>query len=285
MMRGMHDVPEWVASHFGGPADQLASVLEIPGRRLNVGFLRDMLSGTPLGHPLHPALTDVAIGSWSSAVLVDLTGERGADAARRLVGLGVLAAIPTALSGWSDWLDTKGDQRRVGAIHAAGNAVVTGLFLGSWVARSVGKRRAGVGLAALGASLAGATAYLGGHLVYAEGVGVDVTTFETVPKRWTRVAELEEVPDGDMTVADLEGVPILLVRTGDSIAALHDRCTHRGGPLHRGTLEEGTVTCPWHGSCFRTDDGAIVHGPASIPQRRLDCRVRDGGIEVRRGVR
>src|ERR671937_1857433 len=63
--------------------------------------LKDLLSGTWLGHPLHPPLTDVVIGAWTSALLLDLLGGEDAEAAAdRLVGAGVLAAVPTAAPGF-----------------------------------------------------------------------------------------------------------------------------------------------------------------------------------------
>src|SRR6185437_10417920 len=103
----------------------------IPG-----GALKDGLSGTWLGHPLHPTLVMVPIGSWTSATLIDLAlGGRSSPAARRLVGLGVVAALPSAVSGLADWSDTDGAEQRVGLTHATLNAVAVGLFAASWWAR------------------------------------------------------------------------------------------------------------------------------------------------------
>src|SRR6187549_1971906 len=83
------------------------------------GPLKDLLSGTWLGHPLHPMLTDLPIGFWTSAWMLDIVGgERDRDAARRLIGAGVLCALPAALSGAADWSDTEGASRRVGVVHA-----------------------------------------------------------------------------------------------------------------------------------------------------------------------
>src|SRR5205823_7828125 len=84
--------------------------------------LKDLLSGTWLGHPLHPPLTDVVVGAWTSALLLDLlAGEDAEAAADGLVAAGVVAAVPTALSGLSDWADVRGGSRRVGTMHALGN--------------------------------------------------------------------------------------------------------------------------------------------------------------------
>jgi nitrite reductase/ring-hydroxylating ferredoxin subunit len=77
-------------------------------------------------------------------------------------------------------------------------------------------------------------------------------------------------------------VPVLLTRQDGRVYALADRCSHRGGPLHQGEVADGCVTCPWHGSVFRLEDGSVVRGPAAYPQPALDVRVEAGGILVRR---
>src|SRR3712207_4816695 len=66
----------------------------------------ELLSGTPIGHPLHPLLVTVPIGSWTSSLIFDLTGNR--EAADGLIGIGLVAALPTALAGASDWRHTSG---------------------------------------------------------------------------------------------------------------------------------------------------------------------------------
>lgn len=113
-------------------------------------------------------LTDVAIGSWTSAWLLDLFGgpptDRAADA---FVGVGVLAAAPTAWTGWADWMRLDAPARRTGVVHATANAVASALYAGSWLARRRGNRRLGVGLGHAGATAATASAFLGGHLAFA----------------------------------------------------------------------------------------------------------------------
>ncbi|GAA4851217.1 hypothetical protein GCM10023221_33380 [Luteimicrobium xylanilyticum] len=153
----------------------LASRLVEPLQRLadlvpRGGTLDSVLRGKPLGHPLHPALSDVPIGLWTSAVVLDLSGRRYERAARRLVGLGLLAVAPTALAGLADWRTTEPPARGAGAAHAALNSAGAALLAGSWVARRRGHRARGVLLALAGTGAAGAGAYLGGHLVFVEDV-------------------------------------------------------------------------------------------------------------------
>jgi nitrite reductase/ring-hydroxylating ferredoxin subunit len=102
-----------------------------------------------------------------------------------------------------------------------------------------------------------------------------------VPTEWTDVCSEAEVAGDRGLLVHAEGVPILLVRSGGQITALADRCSHRGGPLHEGTVGNGCVTCPWHGSRFRLRDGAVDHGPATRPMSTFDVRVLDGRVQVR----
>ena len=124
--------------------------------------------------------------------------------------------------------------------------------------------------------------HLGGHLSFVEGVGVNQTAFEKGPEEWTPTVSEAELSEGQAVCAKAGDAQVLLVRDGDGIHALDDRCTHRGGPLHEGEVADGCVTCPWHGSRFRLADGSVERGPASSPQPLYETRVVDGKVEVRR---
>lgn len=264
------------------PAEAIAKQVR---NLLPPGPVKDALSGTWLGHALHPLLMAVPLGTWLSAVLLDLVGGRESEkAADRLVTTGLLAAAPTVATGWSDYADsTVGNERvrRIGIVHAVANAVGIGFFAASRLARAHDNRGRGKALALGGFGLLGVGGHLGGHLSYAEGVGVDNTVFETYPEEWTRVLDDAELRDGEPKRVDVGDVPVLLVRDGGSIHALADRCVHRGGPLSEGEISDGCVTCPWHGSRFRLSDGSVERGPAAYPQPALEARVSGGGIEVR----
>ncbi|HEY3718173.1 MAG TPA: Rieske 2Fe-2S domain-containing protein [Jatrophihabitantaceae bacterium] len=261
-------------------AEAVASLVK---RALPRGAVRDTASGTHLGHPLHPALVAIPVGSWSAASYLDLSGgKRNRRAARRLVGLGNLAAVPTALTGANDWAYTAGAERRVGFVHALLNDVALTLFAGSWFARRRGHHLKGVVLSLAGTGAMSAGAWLGGHLAYGLGVGVDTTAFQHAPKEWTDVAAETDVVADKPLRGDAAGVPVVLIRRGTRVVALADRCTHRGGPLDEGELDAGTITCPWHGSRFCVDDGAVVEGPATRPAPVFDTRVTGGRVEVRR---
>lgn len=268
------------AQVLDAPADAVA---ELVGKWLKPGLIKDVLSGTGTGHPAHPILILLPLGSWASAFFLDFIGpkdEGSAIAARRLIVIGNLAALPTALTGLSDWADTQGAERRVGLVHAALNVTALGLFTASAIARRTHARGAGVLTGALGMGLVSASGWLGGHLAYARGVGTDTTAFEVAPSNWTDVAAVEDVTEKPLRV-DAGGVAVLLLHHAGELRALSDRCTHRGGPLHEGTVEDGCIECPWHGSRFRLTDGQIARGPATRPQRAFEVRTVEGRVEVR----
>jgi nitrite reductase/ring-hydroxylating ferredoxin subunit len=250
---------------------------------LGAQLAKDVLGGRWLGHPLHPPLTDVTIGTYTSALLLDwLGGAESRPAARRLIGLGLLSATPTVAAGAHDWADAEfGDAavRRIGLVHAACNLTANSLFAASYAARHRGQD--GRVLALAGGAALGAAAYLGGDLSFAKGVGVDHTVFEDGPEDWTDVLAADELGDDPRSV-DADGTAVMVVRYGGEVYALSDHCSHLGGPLHEGTIADCTVTCPWHESVFDLRDGSLVHGPAAYPQPAWDVRTRAGRIEVRR---
>jgi nitrite reductase/ring-hydroxylating ferredoxin subunit/uncharacterized membrane protein len=246
---------------------------------------KDALSGDWLGHALHPVLTDVPIGTWTSALLLDWIGGRhGEEAAERLIAVGLTAAAPTFASGWVDWAYSTAANplvRRVGIVHAVANGGGTALMGASLVARRRGNRGRGKALALAAGGLMGVGAYLGGHLSFAEGIGVDQTAFEAPPDDWAAVMSEAELADGRPRAVKVGDVAVLVVRHQGELHALSDRCSHRGGALHEGEIVDGCVKCPLHGSVFALRDGSVRGGPSPYPQPLWETRVRDGQIELR----
>ena len=249
------------------------------------GPVKDALTGRWLGHALHPLLTDVPIGTWTSAVLLDwLGGHSARDAADRLIGIGLLAAGPTAVTGWTEWGEAEATDpavRRVGLVHAASNVAAVGLFAASLALRRRGARAGGKLFALAGTAALGAGGFLGGHLSYARGVGVDQTAFEDRTRSWTPVLREADLPEGSSRYAEVDGVGVMVARWEGTVHALSNRCSHRGAPLDEGTLADGCVICPRHGCTFRLADGAVVRGPSPYPQPRWDVRLRGGVVELR----
>ena len=248
----------------------------------------DLLHGTWLGHPLHVVLTDVPLGSWTAAAVLDVLEEktgsstmgRGADAA---IALGLAGAAGAAITGLADWSKIGGGQpRRIGLAHGLLNATATVCYVTSLCLRRTHSRRAGRRFALLGLMVSSVAAYLGGHLVFKEKIGVDHTADHSPPEDFLPVLAEAELREEELRRVQADGMPVLLVRRGQRIYAIAETCAHLGGPLSEGKLEDTAVRCPWHGSRFSLEDGRVLEGPSVHAQPVLDVRVRDGQIEVRR---
>ena len=251
--------------------------------RLGRGEVKDAVSGTWFGHAVHPPLTDVVIGSFLGASLLDLLGGNG-KSSERLLGVGLLAALPTALTGANDWADTEiADDavRRVGLVHASANYSALVLYAASLNARRHGAQGRGVGLALAGTAVMTVGGYLGGHMSYTRGVGPNQTAFDPGPDDWTPVGDTNAFQDGEPQAALAQDTPVLLVRHGDGIHAIHNRCSHRGCLLSEGEAEGHVITCACHGSQFDVRDGSVIRGPASAGQPAFEARERDGQVELR----
>jgi nitrite reductase/ring-hydroxylating ferredoxin subunit/uncharacterized membrane protein len=242
---------------------------------------RDFLYGTWLGHSLHAAVITVPVGSWSATMVFDVMGEK--RAADLSLGLGLVGAAGAAVTGAAQWQDTTNEEapRRLGALHALMNVAATTLMAGSWILRQRGRRGAGVTLSTLGLGVNLASAWLGGELAYELGIGVNHAAFEKPPTKWTDVAAVRGLVAGKPRRVDVDGTPVLLLRQGDRIRAIGATCPHLGGPLDEGSVEGDTVTCPWHGSVFCLDDGALIHGPAMMPVAAYEVRVEEGRVAIR----
>ena len=242
---------------------------------------RDFLYGVWLGHSLHAAVITVPIGAWTATGVFDLMGEE--RAADLCLGLGLLGAAGAAITGAAQWQDVTNQEqpRRLGALHAMLNYAATGLMAGSWLLRRQGRRQEGVALSTLGLAVNLSSAWLGGELAYDLGIGVDHAAFESPPSDWTDVAALDDLTDGKPQRVEANGTPVMLLRQGEQIRAVGATCPHLGGPLDEGQIDGITVTCPWHGSVFRLDDGALRHGPAMMPVAAYEVRITNGRVEIR----
>jgi nitrite reductase/ring-hydroxylating ferredoxin subunit/uncharacterized membrane protein len=263
-------------------ADQLSKAVyaAVP----NATVRKDVLAGTWLGHPLHPLLTDLTVGAWTGAFLLDALGTDSTDAAAdALIAIGALSAVPTAASGLVDWSDTGNPERRVGVVHAIGNTTALLLYSVALAMRRAGIRGPGRALSLAAFAVASGSAYLGGHIAFGRGVGVDQNAFEEPQTDWRAVVSAEALSEGNSISADLDGTPLLLYRSGKRIFGLVSRCSHRGGPLNEGDIDDRaeSVTCPWHASTFDLESGDVLRGPATAPQPAYEVRTRDGMVEVR----
>ncbi|GHC16760.1 hypothetical protein GCM10010308_35470 [Streptomyces vinaceusdrappus] len=264
-------------------ADAVIDKLTGSVRALPLGRARDALHGRWLGHPVHPLMVQVPIGSWMSAAVLDLLPGRTRGAGL-LVGVGLAAVGPAALAGAVDWAELHRQQTRVGLVHAVANTAAVGLYGASLLCRLTGRATAGRAYGFLGLTAVGLGGMLGGHLAYRQASGANHA--EEVPhvvgEGWHRIGTVDEFPAGRPVRRAVDDVPVLVVReTGGTFHALADRCSHLAGPLSEGTVADGCVECPWHGSVFRLSDGWNVRGPATAPQPAFDTRVVDGHVEIR----
>lgn len=248
--------------------------------------VKNLLNGTWLGHPLHPVLTDVPVGSWTCTFLLDVLASRDDETGLRTasditLATGLAAAVGSAVTGWTDWSDTYGRERKVGLLHGVTMGTSISLYLFSLLARLGGARKTGVALSNLGYGVMAAGAYIGGDEVFDIGYGVNHTAFEHSPDSYVAVLPEAELRADTPTKADAGGTPVLLIKQNENIYALLDTCVHAGCSLAGGTLAGRSIICPCHGSQFDLLDGSVVNGPATMAEPRLEVRVRDGQIEVK----
>ncbi|WP_159945507.1 MULTISPECIES: Rieske 2Fe-2S domain-containing protein [unclassified Nocardiopsis] len=263
--------------------DPAVSTLKNLAGRIPAGTVRDLLHGVQLGHPAHPILVQLPIGTWMAAVLLDMLPGDHRRSAHALVNAGLLSSLPAALSGLADWAQQHERQQRVGVVHAAANGAGALLFGASSLARARGSHGWGRFWALAGMGLVGFSGSLGGHMAYYRAAGANSADYlaDLVPGGWHDLGPLDGFPDGGIGGGDVDGVPVVVARTGDSVTAFLGTCPHMGAPLAEGERVDGCVRCPWHGSEFRLDDGAVAHGPATAALEAMETSVAGGRVRVR----
>ncbi|MGY1638907.1 Rieske 2Fe-2S domain-containing protein [Geodermatophilus sp. SYSU D00742] len=252
--------------------------------------IKDALHGTWLGHPLHPVLVQVPVGSWVSAGLLDAVPPLR-PAATVLIGTGVAAAVPAALSGAADWSEQGSGVRRLGALHALANTASLGLYIGSLAARRRGRGTLGRVLSYTALGIATGSAAIGGHMSYAQSSGAShaATAARALSTDWIDLGPLDDLPDGRPALRTGAGtgveVPLVAVRRGTRVDAFIGACSHLSGPLYDGSVAEvrghECLVCPWHGSAFDLDNGEPRRGPAANPQEKLETRMEAGRVMAR----
>lgn len=255
--------------------------------------IKTLLNGTWLGHPLHPVITDVAVGGIVLAVVANLawlifpqTLPWAPRAAELTLIAGAIGMIGSFFTGWTDWSDTYGKERSVGLLHGSLNtlaliAAIVGVVL--QLQNAAGTSTPAAILSFVSAGLITLAAYFGGDLVFKFGTNVNHTAWEHGADDFVSIGPLSDIADQKLTRVMVDGVPVVLLRNGDTVAAIAATCTHAGGPLDEGTLHpNGVVQCPWHGSRFRMSNGKVVDGPATVPEPVYLVQIRDGVVALKR---
>jgi nitrite reductase/ring-hydroxylating ferredoxin subunit/uncharacterized membrane protein len=259
-------------------------VLGAPGK-----VLRNLLHGTTLlGHPLHPAVTDLPIGAWTVGVILDYLGVYGhvvpAAAGDIALLVGVIAALLATASGYTDFNETVDHERRVALTHGLTMSLVVVVEIVSLLLRWLGGSGAhpvAIGLATAGLLVAYLGGYLGGHVVFSMGTAVNRNAFYAGPQDFVEVGSSTDFPESQLRRVMVDDLPVLLVRQGGRLCAIGAVCSHAGGPLDEGTLENGIVTCPWHGSMFDVCTGAVKGGPATFDEPQLTVHEMDGRVSIK----
>lgn len=250
--------------------------------------LQNALHGTWLGHPLHPVLTDIPLGAWTVALVLDCIDalstrpegcKQGAQAA---VGIGIIGALGAALTGLTDWQYTHDTARRAGVVHGAVNTAALGAYLMSWRDRRDGRMTRARNVGLVGYLLVASAGYLGGELVFCHRIGVDQSEPSLEPRQFQPVLATSDLEPDTPHRVEHAGVAVVLIRRGERIFAIGDHCPHLAAPMSQGWLYRGELVCPWHGSRFDLNTGAPANGPATAPLACYETRVKDGRIEIRR---
>jgi nitrite reductase/ring-hydroxylating ferredoxin subunit/uncharacterized membrane protein len=246
---------------------------------------KNFAHGVWLAHPLHPVFTDIPIGAWTAGLVIDAVAAAKHDRAMQRAGdvaiaVGLAGAAAAAITGLTDWSETTGRAQRTGLVHGLLNIAATTLYAAAYMLRRNGSRASGQQCAVAGYAIAAGSAWLGGDLVYDQRIGVTHATTDD-PQEFTAMAKSDAVADGTMIRARHDSVDALIVRQRGRVCALAHPCSHLGGPLSEGTLKDGSVVCPWHGSEFALDDGSVINGPATQQQPAYDVRERSGSVEIK----
>ena len=249
------------------------------GRMLPV---RDFLAGTWLGHPLHALLTDVPIGALTVTIVLDVIGQPVAADVALLIG--VLSMLAAAAAGYADYSTTDGPARVRATVHSSLMLVSLVIYIVSLVIRASGptNRAVPIALSIVAYLILAGGAFVGGDIVFALGHMVDRHAWRSSGTKWQPL-EVGEIAEGTLVKARLGIQDLVLIRTGQTILALHNQCAHAGGPLSEGSLVDGCIECPWHGSRFEIATGRRRRGPTVYDQPTYEVRpLEAGGYEARR---
>lgn len=94
------------------------------------------------------------------------------------------------------------------------------------------------------------------------------------------VAKVSEIATGSAKQVEVDGEPIAIFNVEGQFYAIHDTCTHAGASLAEGSVEGGTVTCPWHGAQFDLKTGKNLSMPAPTPVQSYTLKIEGDTIKI-----
>ncbi len=269
-------------------------------------MLKDLLQGKPFGHPLHPALVHLPIGLFVFSLLLDATSLLADDGNPLVRGafytllFGVVTALVAAIPGLVDWSEIRADHpaKKTATTHMLLNIAAVAVFAVDLVLRfnQQGDERTSalpLLLSSAGIGILSVSGYLGGTLVYDDGIAVgrhrrqSATPERTVAVSgkesaggFVAVADADSLADRETLRVEVDGTVMTIANVGGECFAFQEFCTHRFGPLSEGALLDGEIECPWHRSRFNMRTGKVTQGPAKIDLKTFDVAQRDGKILV-----
>ena len=269
-------------------------------------MVKSLLQGKPLGHPLHPALVHLPVGLLFLSFLLDMASWIfGPNATYVRVAFytmagGVITALTAAVPGVADWSDIRRDHpgKKFATLHMLLNIAAVALYICNVWLRYGEEEESRTPplplvLSLVGVALLSASGWIGGHLIYNDGIAVGRhrrrtrTPPDTISKPvqagddFVDLARESQLADGETLRAEVAGCVITIVRLDGEFFAFQEFCTHRYGPLSEGTFHGKQVMCPWHRSCFDVRTGKVTEGPAKVDLKTFEVKVRDGQIAVR----
>jgi nitrite reductase/ring-hydroxylating ferredoxin subunit/uncharacterized membrane protein len=265
--------------------------------------MRNFLQGKWLGHPLHPLLVHLPIGFFFLSLILDILSYVTAlpalvPGAFYAIGLGIVLAFVASIPGLADYSDIRRDApaKKKARLHMVLNFAAVAAYLLSLLLRypvldSDAPPIAAFAAALVGVGLLSYSGYVGGELVYDEGVGVgrhrrdcplpdETIVLPGLPGEFVAVAEAASLKPGHTLRAEINKTVVAVANLDGTFYAFQEFCTHRYAPLSEGTFAGKQVICPWHGSCFDMRTGEVKEGPAKVPLKVFAVRVREGKIEV-----
>jgi nitrite reductase/ring-hydroxylating ferredoxin subunit/uncharacterized membrane protein len=270
-------------------------------------MIKELLQGKPFKHPLHPAIVHYPVALFIFSLLLDLATLLGDDnnalfrGAFYTMALGVGMALVAAIPGLVDWADIRADHpaKKRATAHMALNLTVVGLYVVNLLLRYSGLEQTATPtiplvLSLIGVGILSVAGYLGGTLVYDDGIGVGRhRRHHDAPEKTIRVSS-RDAAGGFVTVARADGLAnhetlrvacdghvMTIVNLDDQFYAFQEFCTHRFGPLSEGHFQDHQVMCPWHGSCFDVRTGKVTQGPAKVDLKTYQVTVQNGQLAIR----
>jgi nitrite reductase/ring-hydroxylating ferredoxin subunit/uncharacterized membrane protein len=264
---------------------------------------KETRAGKPLRSPVHPMLVHLPIALFPLSVILDLVSWVLPRSELQLVrgafitlAVGIATAVVAAIAGVVDYTSIRDDHpgKKTATLHMALNLVAVGLFAAGLGLRYGSLDLDHTGLPALTISLIavgvlGYSGYLGGDLVYNNGIGVGRHRRSTpLPKKTIERIGSDKGPvdigptpflaEDETARVDVSGTVAVIARATGRLCAFQEFCTHRYGPLSEGKIENGEIVCPWHRSRFAMSTGKVIEGPAKVDLRTFPVEERDGKV-------